>query len=205
MAAAVAASRARFGPAIVGICLGLAVNFKIHAFAYFLPILADAWGRGGWRALACATGVSCTVFAIPFLLPGISFGDYASVLVSQVGRPAADGEEPVSEFDLRLPVGRAAGACSCQIRDRYSAAGRQVLCHRNHVYFGSLALPSELSRGGAIPFPASFASSCRCVVPARAASAWHRCRSLLHAGIFRRATASWGAVAAERVDFLAGA
>ena len=85
VAAAVAASRARFGPAIVGICLGLAVNFKIHAFAYFLAILADAWDRGGWRALACATGVSCTVFAIPFLLPGISFGDYAGVLVSQVG------------------------------------------------------------------------------------------------------------------------
>ncbi len=91
-AAAVVGARSRFGPALVGICLGLAVNFKVHAFAYFLPVLVDVSSRAGWRACAYAFAVSLTVFAIPFLLPGVSFSDYVTALGSQVG-----GRPPTTE------------------------------------------------------------------------------------------------------------
>jgi hypothetical protein len=84
-AAAIVGAQSRFGPLIVGVCLGLAVNFKVHAFAYFLPVLVDVWSRAGLRSCAQAAAVSLAVFAIPFLLPGVSFSDYVTALASQVG------------------------------------------------------------------------------------------------------------------------
>jgi hypothetical protein len=74
------------GPAWrVGVCIGLAVNLKVHAFAYFLPILVDLWLRGGRRALVTAGAVSCLTFIVPFLAPGIGFGDYVHALAEQIG------------------------------------------------------------------------------------------------------------------------
>ncbi len=74
----------------VGICLGLIVNLKIHAFLYILPILFDLWQRRGWRPPVVALASSLIVFLIPFLFPGISFADYHFGLAQQVGARAAD-------------------------------------------------------------------------------------------------------------------
>jgi hypothetical protein len=69
----------------VGVCLGLVVNLKVHAFLYVLPVLLDLWCRRGARAVVVAGLLSLVVFALPFLAPGISFADYRFGLAQQVG------------------------------------------------------------------------------------------------------------------------
>jgi hypothetical protein len=70
---------------LVGVCIGLAVNFKVHAFVYFLPVLWELWRIGGWRALVRAGVTAGVVFLLPFLAPGISLHDYAVGLAQQIG------------------------------------------------------------------------------------------------------------------------
>jgi len=72
-------------PLWVGVCLGMAVNLKVHAFLYFLPILADLWWVGGNRAILTAGASSAATFCLPFLAPGISAHDYIVELAGQVG------------------------------------------------------------------------------------------------------------------------
>jgi hypothetical protein len=88
VAAAVVSTASRWRPLWVGICIGLAVNLKIHAFFYFLPILADMWWIGGRRAIVIAAGSSVVTFMLPFLAPGTSLEDYIGELGQQVGRRA---------------------------------------------------------------------------------------------------------------------
>jgi hypothetical protein len=85
VAGAVVSTPSRRRPLWVGICIGLAVNLKIHAFFYFLPILADLWWIGGRRAILIAAGSSVVTFMLPFLAPGISLHDYIGGLAKQVG------------------------------------------------------------------------------------------------------------------------
>ena len=73
------------GPLWVGICIGLAVNLKVHAFFYFIPILADLWYIRGPRASSLAIGAASATFVLPFLAPGISFEDYVGGLAQQIG------------------------------------------------------------------------------------------------------------------------
>lgn len=105
VAVAVAAAAS---PAIVGLCIGLAVNCKIHAFLYFLPILWELWTRRGWRAAPPLAITAAATFSAPFLLPGISLDDYVAVLVQQIGGRARSGEllAPVFAYGaaLTLPV-----------------------------------------------------------------------------------------------------
>lgn len=84
-------------PAFIGLCIGLAVNFKIHAFLYFLPILWEVWNRRGWRAAPLVVVVSLATFFAPFLLPGISLHDYFSTLFQQIG-------DRTRHHELLLPV-----------------------------------------------------------------------------------------------------
>jgi len=79
-------------PAFVGVCIGLAVNFKIHAFLYFLPILWELWTRRGWRAAPPVIVCSLATFLAPFLLPGISLHDYLATLAQQIGGRARSQE-----------------------------------------------------------------------------------------------------------------
>ena len=74
----------------VGICLGLAVNLKVHAFLYFAPVLFDLLQRRGWRHAALAIGISIVVFLLPFLAHGISLADYRFALAQQVGARSID-------------------------------------------------------------------------------------------------------------------
>ena len=95
-------------PAFVGICIGLAVNFKIHAFLYFLPILWELWRRHGWRAAPPVIVVSLAAFLAPFLLPGISLHDYLSILVQQIGSRTRN-------HDLLMPVAAYCAALSIPV------------------------------------------------------------------------------------------
>jgi len=95
-------------PVFIGLCIGLAVNFKIHAFLYFLPILWELWTRRGWRAAPPVVVVSLATFFAPFLLPGISLHDYFAILAQQIGGRAHTSEllAPVLAYGvaLALPV-----------------------------------------------------------------------------------------------------
>ncbi|HWB49027.1 MAG TPA: hypothetical protein VG651_07945 [Stellaceae bacterium] len=72
-------------PIAVGLCIGLAVNCKIHAFLYFLPVLWELWSRRGRRAAPLLIAAALAAFLTPFLLPGISLHDYLAILAQQVG------------------------------------------------------------------------------------------------------------------------
>jgi hypothetical protein len=85
VAGAVVSSRYHRRPLWVGICMGLAVSTKIHAFFYFLPILVDIWWTGGRRAILIAAASSAVTFILPFLAPGISLFDYIGQLAQQIG------------------------------------------------------------------------------------------------------------------------
>jgi hypothetical protein len=79
----------------VGVCLGMAVNLKVHAFFYFLPILADLWWIGGNRAILTAGASSAATFSLPFFAPGISAHDYIVELAEQVeGRGQTSAQLP---------------------------------------------------------------------------------------------------------------
>ncbi len=73
-----ASGRRWYAPFIVGALIGVAVNFKIHAALYFIPVAAVAWQSGytikqGLAAVGCALAV----FFAPFvLLPNISLTNY---------------------------------------------------------------------------------------------------------------------------------
>jgi len=85
VAVAVASTASRRGALWLGICLGLAVNLKVHAFFYFLPLLADLWWRKGWRAVLTVAGTSAAAVVLQFFVARISFEDYAGGLVQQIG------------------------------------------------------------------------------------------------------------------------
>jgi hypothetical protein len=79
-------ARGRWGALGVGICIGLAVNLKVHAFVYFLPVVVDLWSTSGWRGVMKAAIASGVTFLLPFLAPGVSLGDYVPALAVQLGR-----------------------------------------------------------------------------------------------------------------------
>jgi hypothetical protein len=72
-------------PVAVGICIGLAVNFKALAFLFFLPIVLELARNGGWRALLLLVSGAGAAFLAPFLLPGVSLHDYLVTLFQQAG------------------------------------------------------------------------------------------------------------------------
>ncbi|MBT7770328.1 MAG: hypothetical protein HN705_10075 [Rhodospirillales bacterium] len=71
--------------AAVAVCIGLAVNFKAHAFIYFIPIVfrycAARW-YVSWPLMAV---LSVGVFLLPFGLPSISLELYLGRLFDMVG------------------------------------------------------------------------------------------------------------------------
>lgn len=77
------ATRERSRSAILlGICVGAAVNLKLHAFAYFLPILALA-ARQNWSRRSQIGGVAAAVLValLPFVIfPQVSLAHYAGWL-----------------------------------------------------------------------------------------------------------------------------
>jgi hypothetical protein len=70
----------------LGLCIGLAVNLKAHAFLYFLPIVAEFAAERGWRGLSLVALCAAATFLVPFLAPGISLHDYVTGLAQQIGR-----------------------------------------------------------------------------------------------------------------------
>jgi hypothetical protein len=88
MSIAVASAGGRRGPLAVGVCAGLIVNFKVHAFLYLLPVVVDVLSRRGWSALLTMGVASFLVFLLPFLLPGISLTAYLEPLLHQLGHRA---------------------------------------------------------------------------------------------------------------------
>ncbi len=66
----------------LGICVGAAVNLKLHAFAYFLPVLVTAAGQNWSRRAKIGGWVVAGVTALlPFLIfPQVSLAHYADWL-----------------------------------------------------------------------------------------------------------------------------
>jgi hypothetical protein len=62
VALAVVSARGRWGVLRVGICIGLAVNFKVHAFAYFFPVLFELWWARRRSAVVTAAAASAVTF-----------------------------------------------------------------------------------------------------------------------------------------------
>jgi hypothetical protein len=112
VAIAVASTATRRSEVCVGICMGLAVNLKVHAFFYFIPLLVDLWNTKGIRALLVSVGTSVATFILPFLAPGISFDDYVAGLAQQIGNRGQTSSQlwPISItlslllFPLALPL-----------------------------------------------------------------------------------------------------
>ena len=104
----VALALASPSPIVVGVCVGVAANFKIHAFLYFLPILAELWLRRGWRAAPPVAFAAVAMFLLPFLAPGISLADYATTVLPQLAgrRHAPELFAPVAAYGIAfaLPV-----------------------------------------------------------------------------------------------------
>ncbi|HUH86140.1 MAG TPA: glycosyltransferase family 87 protein, partial [Stellaceae bacterium] len=86
VAIGLAAAGGRWGALALGVCIGLAVNLKVHAFVYFMPVVIDLWSANGWRAVMKAAIASGVTFLVPFLAPGVSLGDYVTALALQLGR-----------------------------------------------------------------------------------------------------------------------
>ncbi len=70
----------------MGVALGFAVNLKIHAFLYFLPLLALLADKHGRKALLAALTLAFVVALAPFLLHSqVSLKNYISWLRNAVG------------------------------------------------------------------------------------------------------------------------
>jgi hypothetical protein len=70
----------------MAVALGFAVNLKIHAFLYFLPLLALLADRHGFKAMFNACVLSAVVILAPFLLhPQVSLPNYISWLKNATG------------------------------------------------------------------------------------------------------------------------
>jgi hypothetical protein len=63
---------------ILGLSIPLAImaNLKIHGVVYFLPIIAIAYERMGWKKLLYAGCLALLIAVLPFLLPQISIHNY---------------------------------------------------------------------------------------------------------------------------------
>ena len=143
VALALVSTRTRWSAVGIGICIGVAVNLKIHAFVYFLPLIVELWLSRGWRSLAGMAATSGTVFLLPFLAPGISLPDYAAMLAMQVGKRAPTlhtlaENTAFIEIPALLLIGALAGAA-------WQSIGRE------RVYFGSVLAALAL-----LLYPATF-------------------------------------------------
>ena len=92
---------------ILGIAIGLSVNFKAHAFLYFLPAIAwfivdERTIRGAVLTALRIGASSVVVFLLPFALPGISLIDYASEMLALI--PAVTHGEEVAMKVMRFSI-----------------------------------------------------------------------------------------------------
>jgi hypothetical protein len=129
VAAAIVSAPSPRRPLWVGIWLGVAVNLKVHAGFYFIPILADLCWTGGCRALLIAAISAAASFILPFLAPGISLHNYLAGLAQQVGgRPQTSSQLPcilITVALLLLPLAISL-ATRCQPRRTAIYAGATI-------------------------------------------------------------------------------
>lgn len=88
--------------AAIGVCIGLAVNLKVHSFMYFLPLMLDSCGWKGLRGVVIIAVVSITVFLLPFTLAPISLVNYVTLLHQLVSDKAVD--PAILSYSLRISV-----------------------------------------------------------------------------------------------------
>lgn len=81
---------------IIATCVGLAVNFKAHAFLFFIPIVIGYCTVNRLIVWPAMVVISLIVFALPFVLSNIDFGPYQYDMLKM-----AD-VHPVA-FELLLP------------------------------------------------------------------------------------------------------
>lgn len=69
----------------IAVCVGLAVNFKAHAFIYFVPLAFAYCARRWYLVWPVMAVVAVAVFLLPFALPAISLPLYLDRLFGTVG------------------------------------------------------------------------------------------------------------------------
>lgn len=91
----------------LGVIIGLSVNLKVHAFLYFLPMIA--WFAAGEKTIRRTIltlswiGIpSIIVFLLPFALPGVSMIDYVSEMLRLI--PAVTHGEEITAKVLRFSI-----------------------------------------------------------------------------------------------------
>ena len=65
---------------IAALAAAVAINIKVHAVLYFLPLLAFAWGSYGAATALYGLVIAFVVTAAPFALPNVSLTNYVSWL-----------------------------------------------------------------------------------------------------------------------------
>ncbi len=93
----------------LAVMLGFAVNLKVHAVVYFLPIFPLFAKRFGWRTLVPALAGACLIIAAPFIFhPQVSAANYLAWLRNAMGHglvPDYLGATLSFSAYMLLPVG----------------------------------------------------------------------------------------------------
>lgn len=118
---------------IIGACIGLAVNFRVHSFIYFLPVMIDLCGWRNIRQLAIIVLFSLVVFLAPFTLEQISLVDYVSGLARQVTGRSNDISLLWVALRYLLPY-----LSPLLVLFALLARGRNHVAGRDAVYFAAL-------------------------------------------------------------------
>jgi hypothetical protein len=109
----------------VAVALGFAVNLKIHAGLYFLPVLAMLAFRHGWWRATNAVAAAVVLVVAPFLLhPAISLPNYLLWIAAAIDHGLDSGALPALAaqavfFALPLILMLLAGGRVAQPRERH--------------------------------------------------------------------------------------
>jgi hypothetical protein len=72
--------------ALLGVATGLAVNIKLHGFAYLLPCWAVYVERQGWKGAALAVVMGAAAAILPFAVLPLSFPNYIALVSKATSR-----------------------------------------------------------------------------------------------------------------------
>ncbi|MEE8393665.1 MAG: hypothetical protein V3R66_04915 [Rhodospirillales bacterium] len=132
----------RWAPhAVVGICIGLTVNLKVHSFIYFIPVVVDLCGWKNIREMIVIGLISIAVFLLPFAHPQISLAKYLDRMFGTLSiRGGLDTGMLVTSFRYSLffysPALLLAGLL---------ARGRNHVDGKCAIYFAALAVSTTIA------------------------------------------------------------
>ncbi|OHC76395.1 MAG: hypothetical protein A3G18_03695 [Rhodospirillales bacterium RIFCSPLOWO2_12_FULL_58_28] len=126
---------------VVGLCIGLATNLKIHSFIYFIPIVLDLCGWREVYKMVIIGLISIIVFLLPFIHPGISLTIYLHKFFGALAaKGGIDSNMLATSFRFSLyflsPVLLLAGLV---------ARGKNFVDGKDALYFAALVVTVAIS------------------------------------------------------------